>query len=59
MFYSEKIINGVMHWKSSPDSKWIPYTVKTLTARYASMLRKYHELERVLEEIHTLSDGDL
>ena len=26
MYYDEKWINGELHWKSSPNGKWKPFT---------------------------------
>jgi hypothetical protein len=56
MYYSEKIINGVMHWKTSADEEWQPYTLETLTARYAACLRKNSEIEAVIMAVHELSN---
>ncbi len=34
MFYEETMIDGVMHYRTSPDEKFIPYTMELLSARY-------------------------
>lgn len=31
MFYEEKIIDGVLHWRVTPDGEWIQFTVQELT----------------------------
>ena len=32
MFHEEKIIDGVLCWRGTPDGKWIKKTAKQLTA---------------------------
>jgi len=36
MFYEEKIIDGILHWRSDPDDEFKPYTLKELSERYVS-----------------------
>ena len=33
MYYEEKIIDGVLHFKYSPDGKWRKFTDKQLTSK--------------------------
>lgn len=37
MYYEEKIINGVMHWRGSPDDEFTPYTIEELSRRYSEL----------------------
>lgn len=48
MYYNEKVINGVLHCKTSPDGEWRPLSPEALTSRLiqAEKLIK-NELERV------------
>jgi len=34
MYYEEKMINGVMHYRSHPDDEFTPYTLEELSKRY-------------------------
>lgn len=34
MFYEEKLIDGIMHYRTDPDGEWIPYTLTELSRRY-------------------------
>jgi len=36
MFYEEKIIDGILHWRIDPDDEFKPYTLKELSERYVS-----------------------
>lgn len=33
MYYVEKVINGVLHYKTTPNCKWKPISVEELTRR--------------------------
>ena len=30
MYYEERIINGVLSWRDTPDGQWTPFTAKQL-----------------------------
>ena len=34
MYYEEKMINGVMHWRGSPDGEFTPFTIEEISERY-------------------------
>jgi hypothetical protein len=40
MYYEEKMINGILHWRNDPDGKWTAYTSKELS----DMAEKYRTL---------------
>lgn len=31
MYYAEKVIDGVLHYKTTPRGQWIPYTQEELS----------------------------
>ena len=41
MYYEERVINGVLHYRTSPDDDFQPYTLEELTRRYTVQKRKY------------------
>lgn len=51
MYYEEKLIDGVLHWRNDLDSEFKPYTLEELSQRYQSNEKRYyntwHELEAV------------
>lgn len=54
MFYEEKIINGVLCWRSTPDGKFTPFTMEQLSNRVKDLeavIRAYTERFHRIEEI--------
>lgn len=41
MYYEEKILEGVLHYRMNPYGCFVPYTIRELTTRYLELL---HEL---------------
>lgn len=39
MYHEEKVIDGVLSWRGTPDGKFTPYTPKALTARIVELER--------------------
>ena len=37
MYHEEKEIDGVLHWRGTPDGEWTPYTDKQLTAKLRAL----------------------
>jgi len=37
MYHEEKVIDGVLHWKSDPRGEWTAYTAFQLTQRIISL----------------------
>lgn len=33
MYYEEKLIDGILCWRSRPDAEWTPFTLKELSNR--------------------------
>ncbi len=36
MYYEEKVIDGVMHWRDNPEKQLQPYTLEELSERYTA-----------------------
>jgi hypothetical protein len=49
MYHAEKIINGILHWRGTPDGEWIPYTLEQLTEKLKKALEKISALEDNLD----------
>lgn len=43
MYYEEKIINGVLHYRTTPNGLFKPYTIEEMTA-------KWNEVQAELED---------
>ena len=37
MFYEEKVIDGILCHRSTPDGEWIQFTLKSLTTAFIAM----------------------
>lgn len=44
MYYQEKVINGILHFKLSPDGEWKPLSVEQLTHTIVMQRQKYDQL---------------
>ena len=44
MYYEEKIIGGVMCYRTNPDSKFTQYTMTELSIRYEGLLQECQRL---------------
>ena len=40
MYYEEKMIGGVLHWRGSPDGEFTPYTLIELSLHYMDLKEK-------------------
>jgi len=54
MYYEEKIIDGVLCGRGTPDGTWIPFTARDLTATLCSPLHK-----AALDMLEALEDACL
>lgn len=50
MYYKEKIVNGVLCYKQTPDGEWIEFTKEMLTKRIINLMEENARLE---VETHT------
>lgn len=37
MYFEEKLIDGVLCWRNTPHSAFVPYTVKELSLKYLEL----------------------
>lgn len=44
MYYSEKLINGIWHYKTSPNMDWKPMSITQLTNKIATQERELNKL---------------
>lgn len=49
MYYEEKVINGLLCWRNTPDGKFIPMAADRLTARYLAQQNRADKLQGILE----------
>lgn len=45
MYYEEKMIDGVMHYRGNPEHEFKPHDLKSLSARYEHLRNTNHELQ--------------
>lgn len=50
MYYEEKVINGVLCSRSSPDGEWEPFTLEALTIAHRVEKLQREGLEKLLAE---------
>ncbi len=55
MYHEEKVINGKLMFRSSPNGKWYGYTYEALTKRVVEAEEKIKHLEA---EVERLAQGD-
>ena len=47
MYHEEKVINGVLCWRGTPDGEWQQYTAEALTIALVSERERSKDLERL------------
>lgn len=57
MYYEEKIINGILCYRNSPNSDFKEFTKEHLTSKILSMKKKYGETMSLCE--YFLADENL
>ena len=50
MYYEEKIIDGIMHYRTNPNGQWRAYTIKELSTRYEDMNKRFWDLSAMINE---------
>jgi hypothetical protein len=43
MFHEEKIIKGILHWRSIPNGEWTPYTAEQMTKKFLELTQRLAE----------------
>lgn len=51
MYYDEQIINGVLHWRGTPNGEWIPKNLHQLTERIVELEARIKLLEHKPQHI--------
>jgi hypothetical protein len=52
MYHDEKIINGILYWRGTPNGEWTQYTLTQLTAKIERLRRQVQRsLESLSEDI--------
>lgn len=46
MFYEEKVIDGVLCWRSSPDGEWVKKTPEQLTDALVALRKDMRDVAR-------------
>jgi hypothetical protein len=49
MYREEKVIDGILHWRSQPDGVWYQYTLQALTERITQIQRELVKINEFLE----------
>jgi hypothetical protein len=52
MYHEEKVINGVLCWRGSPDGEWTPYTAEGLTVALTAERARSKDLEALAMKAH-------
>lgn len=52
MYYEEKMIDGVLHYRTSPRDAWTPCTLKEASEK---AVKRYQELNAALDRLDKLS----
>ena len=56
MFYEEKVIDGILHYKTSPRGSWIPFSATSMTNKYITSQLLVNELTEQVEQL--IADGN-
>jgi len=51
MYYEERIIKGILHYRNLPDGKWCQMSKKELTQKIIDTYNEMEELKRELIEV--------
>jgi len=55
MYYQESVIDGILHYKTTPRGSWIPFSVTSMTNKYIASQLLVNELTEQLEQFY--NDG--
>ena len=51
MYYEESVIDGVLHYKTTPISPWLPFSTTSMTNKYVSSQIVIKELTEQVEQL--------
>ena len=59
MYYEEKMIDGVMHYRTDPKGEFKPYTLESISSRYDGLKTDIREVRKQFmnERISNLCDN--
>jgi len=58
MYYEEKMIDGVLHWRGTPDGEWTPVSSQELSKRLALAHADREAMRKVLQNAPTGKKGE-
>lgn len=58
MYYTEKVINGILHYKTTPTGKWKPVSIEELTRRVVSAEKTLSNCQENEERRNYFRDAD-
>lgn len=53
MFYEEKVISGILHWRSTPEGEWTAKTAEQLSEK---IIEKDVQIQNLLRKIEMLEN---
>lgn len=60
MYYQESVIDGVLHYKTTPTSPWMPFSATSMTNKYIASQMLVKELTEQVSELASqqlIADG--
>ena len=51
MYYEESVIDGVLHYKTTPTSPWMPFSPTLMTNKYVASQMIVNELTERVEQL--------
>jgi hypothetical protein len=52
MYYKEEIINGILHYKLTPNGEWLEVSKETLSKRIKEAEAKVWELTQLIQKMN-------
>lgn len=46
MYYEEKVVDGILHYRTHPDVEFIPFSIEALTNKYLMAKEEIEYLRR-------------
>jgi len=40
MYHSETVIDGILHYRDTPQAKWKPYTIQEITKKHEKLRKE-------------------
>ena len=56
MYYEEKVINGMLHYRSNPDGPWIQMSPERLTTMLNEARAEWQKARSKIDELDILCD---